>query len=134
DHELQLLFNDKELESLSFHNFSFISKKYTLAVSELTAANKFNFNRLGAAENRYSLGMAALRFPSQFKLDNGVFKSWKPNRAGKQQILWTGLNSEIQEAWLLDPQSNKAIQAEAAAGAVTFGYSPTEASTLILGL
>src|SRR5690606_31950985 len=95
---------------------------------------KFNFNRLGAAENRYSLGIAALRFPSQYKLNNGVFKSWNPNRAGKQQVVWTGLNAEIQEAWLLDPQSNKAIKDEATAGAVTFGYTPIEASTLILGL
>ncbi len=134
DHELQLLFNDKELETLTFNNFNFISKKYAIPTAELTTQNKFNFNRLGVAENRYSLGIASLRYPSLFQLNNGLFKSWKPNWSGKQQIVWTGLNVATQEAWLLDPQTNRAVQTESSAGTVTFGYSPSEASTLVLGL
>lgn len=134
DHELQLLFNDKNLETLTFNNFNFISKKYSLPATDLLTQNKFNFNRLGAAENRYSLGIASLRYPSQYQLNNGVFKSWTPHRSGKQQMVWTGLNAATQEAWLLDPQTNRAVQAESSAGSVTFGYTPLETSTLVLAL
>ncbi|MBK7429103.1 MAG: hypothetical protein IPI60_19805 [Saprospiraceae bacterium] len=134
DHELQLLFNDKELESLTFNNFNFISKRYSIPAAELIVQNKINFNRLGVAENRYSLGIAALQFPSQFQLSDGNFKSWRPNRNGKQQIVWKGLNAATQEAWLFDPQTNQAVKDEASSGSVTFGYSASDTTTLILGL
>lgn len=131
DHDLVYSFNGTQIDRKTFNNFRFLSDTFAISATDLTENNTFNFNRQGAANNRYFPAYFALTYSRQFDWTFEGFHSFRLEGHGNKRMTWTGYDGA--EAWLFDPAGRQVIMASPSGDELTIGLNVSADHVLALG-
>jgi hypothetical protein len=129
DHDLWYTFNGNEVDRLQFQNYRFLSNTYDIPATDLQATNRFRYERMGVAENRYFPAYFALNYPAAYTWNNFGFRRFEVAGTGEKKIVWENYNHNT--AWVFDLTGHRLIQLPALS-ILEIGLEQTQTSVYAL--